>query len=350
MNCKDINKIIDKFYSQATTSRQEKALFNHLEECSFCQKKNYPTYITLKNSYNTISVAVPKKLKSNIMAQILSENKSNKLNPPFKSVKKIVSLKNLAGFAAVAAAIFMFFIFPFKNITTKISLKTDGINDKTNLESPTSFCSVYNYSGTFNIFDGLTWTTGSASTKIPDNTRITTAKNSWVTIQNSTDSTYLVGPQSLFSISNQGRTVKLEFGCLSETVQRGNGKFSVITNCGKVTVIGTRFDVKMTKNSNMLVAVRQGIVAVTDKLGIQRSLRAGSAVKLDSKGFVNKPTNIKLAHPMKEITYAKDFITNLKTEISSSASSTIPALPTGNLKQIILEKDTKPATSKMDFF
>jgi hypothetical protein len=301
-------------------------------------------------------VPAPADLAQKIMLSLKSKPTASLQNSPEKISPKPEStnffFKSILYTTAAAAVIILFFL-PLTNKSQKFNqLSSSPENTKAIIpKQEKSFCRVYNFSGTFNIYDGFSWSQGNASTKIYDNLRIRTAPNSWLTIQNSTECTYLIGPESMFTISDNGKQIKLEFGCLSETVQKGKGQFKVITPCGKVQVIGTRFDVKVAKNNIVLVAVRQGIVSVSDLSGIKRTLRANESIKLNSKGFMTEPVFTNLMPPMKEITCSLDFISNLKVNNETNIiKSNLPLLPEGVIKQTIKEKDTKKAQSKSDFF
>lgn len=413
MKCETTDRAVKELYEQCAGPEAHRVLQEHLAACPDCRKKHSDTFGLLESIYAIELPYPPADMTYAIMSEIhrsggLSKSsadyatkapgrvlrldaraESGKAQPGFSYVRpagpqfpdqrtqdsapcvlpfhtqetadnvsasensffRRAGLRTMAAAAAAVLVIVMFRGLSVDNGKMTSAAPQGSEVAQTNDSFDPVACRVYNFSGTFQHHDGLRWNPGSISTQISDGARIKVGKGSYVTLHAGTVATYLFGPDSLITVHGDSRRISLDAGTVSETVNPGNGTFSVITPLGTVTVVGTMFDVKVSENGEAAVAVREGLVSVRDRRGIARLISKGQSISIKESGIAEKPENVTLLRPMQEIFIPNVFGTapNSGAIVPVSKGNQQNELPEAVRKPVILEKDMKEAKTLMDF-
>jgi len=374
MNCKAVSKAIEAFYEQTLSPGQERAIFEHLAKCRKCAEGNRETHDLLKALVSMSPSEAPSSLVGDVMNVLRAQNRQHPLvqrmapasdprksspvidtrqDAPGEKHKSPSLFRRLSVMLPAAAVIAALLALPF------LGNRFAGLNsgdDK--LASVTSDASVngsnlrvYSHSGDFALHDGKGWRSGLPGESLFDGIRIRVSRGSWLTLNLGTEATYLLGPESIATVLEQGRTINLEAGCISESVEKGNGRFKVRTALGTVTVVGTRFDVKVTRGGEAMVGVREGKVKVLDRMGRVRILEKNTAVSLDNQGAGEVQKGVSFLRPIQEVFVHGKFHDAAATQPDTAATDpSLPQVPPANVPAILLEKDMKPPVTLRDMF
>ncbi|PKK88025.1 MAG: hypothetical protein CVV64_20615 [Candidatus Wallbacteria bacterium HGW-Wallbacteria-1] len=383
MECSRLARAINRFYEQNSLPGEERDIFDHLTRCQKCADLNRPTLDLLKALASISPPDAPASLTSEVMKVIKNRNRQHPLagtlagGPSNENSEKTGDdrlnasaaaknpgaannpvatrsiFKRIAIFLPAAAVVAALLALPFlgnRFSNPRSSTQIASHQEKSD-SMDTSGLRVYSHSGDFALHDGKGWRSGMPGEVLADGIRIRVSRGSWLTLNLGTEATYLLGPETIVTILESGRTVNLEAGSVSESVEKGNGRFNVRTPLGTVTVVGTRFDVKVTRGGEAMVGVREGKVKVKDRMGRVRILEKNTAVKLGQQGAGEVQRGVSFLRPIQEVFVQGRFQGDSPDQVKASGNNDgLPDLPEARVPAILLEKDMKAPVTLRDMF